>query len=194
MNKLTKLVIVESSEIIFIGLSKILNKREYSISYVPTFDEFNSKINKLQTDLVIINPIFFGNNLKSFKKLQIEFQHIKWLALVYYHFDEAILNIFDEKIFINDDSGKINFKIKNQIENEKQNSARAENTISERETEILKLLVEGNSNKEIADKLNISTHTVMTHRKNITQKTGIKSVSGLTIYAVVNKIITIPNF
>jgi len=194
VNKLTKLVIVEPSEIIFIGLSKILNKREYSISYVPTFDEFNSKINKLQTDLVIINPIFFGNNLKSFKKLQIEFQHIKWLALVYYHFDEAILNIFNEKIFINDDSGKINFKIKNQIENEKQNSARAENTISERETEILKLLVEGNSNKEIADKLNISTHTVMTHRKNITQKTGIKSVSGLTIYAVVNKIITIPNF
>ena len=41
-------------------------------------------------------------------------------------------------------------------------------------------------NKEIADKLNISLTTVITHRKNITEKLGIKSVSGLTIYAVMN--------
>ncbi|MGE5354496.1 MAG: LuxR C-terminal-related transcriptional regulator, partial [Acidobacteriota bacterium] len=41
------------------------------------------------------------------------------------------------------------------------------------------------------DRLFISPHTVITHRKNISQKTGIKSVSGLTIYAVVNNIIDI---
>ena len=40
--------------------------------------------------------------------------------------------------------------------------------------------------EEIADKLNISLTTVITHRKNITEKLGIKSVSGLTIYAVMN--------
>ena len=47
--------------------------------------------------------------------------------------------------------------------------------LSERETEVLEQLVNGLSNKEIADKLNISIHTVISHRKNITQKTGIKS-------------------
>jgi len=55
-------------------------------------------------------------------------------------------------------------------------------------------VIAGNANKEIADKLNISTHTVISHRKNISQKTGIKSVSGLTIYAVVKNIITIDSY
>ncbi|MEA4948797.1 MAG: LuxR C-terminal-related transcriptional regulator, partial [Petrimonas sp.] len=45
--------------------------------------------------------------------------------------------------------------------------------------------------KEIADSLNISIHTVVTHRKNITSKTGIRSQSGLTIYAISKRIISI---
>lgn len=61
--------------------------------------------------------------------------------------------------------------------------------LTERETEILKLVSLGNANKEIANKLNISAHTVITHRKNITEKLGIKSISGLTVYAILNKII-----
>lgn len=58
--------------------------------------------------------------------------------------------------------------------------------LSPREIEVLVLITKGLINKEIADKLNISLTTVITHRKNITEKLGIKSVSGLTIYAVMN--------
>lgn len=58
--------------------------------------------------------------------------------------------------------------------------------LSSREIEVLVLITKGFINKEIADKLNISLTTVITHRKNITEKLGIKSVSGLTIYAVMN--------
>ena len=65
--------------------------------------------------------------------------------------------------------------------------------LSDRETEVLQLLARGLSNKEIADKLNISINTAITHRKNIRQKTGIKTVSGLTIYAVTNKLVTLEN-
>ena len=61
--------------------------------------------------------------------------------------------------------------------------------LSEREIEILKDVALGLSNKEIADKNFISPHTVVTHRKNITRKLGIKTVSGLTIYAILNKYI-----
>jgi DNA-binding CsgD family transcriptional regulator len=58
--------------------------------------------------------------------------------------------------------------------------------LSAREIEVLALVSKGYINKEIADKLNISLTTVITHRKNITEKLGIKSVSGLTMYAVMN--------
>ena len=58
--------------------------------------------------------------------------------------------------------------------------------LSAREIEVLFLITKGLINKEIADKLNIGLTTVITHRKNITEKLGIKSVSGLTIYAVMN--------
>lgn len=63
---------------------------------------------------------------------------------------------------------------------------KAEHELSAREIEVLILITKGLINKEIADKLNISLTTVITHRKNITEKLGIKSVSGLTIYAVMN--------
>ena len=61
--------------------------------------------------------------------------------------------------------------------------------LSSRETEVLKLVAQGHTNKEIADMLNISINTVLSHRKNISTKLGIKSVSGLCIYAMMNGII-----
>ena len=58
--------------------------------------------------------------------------------------------------------------------------------LSLREIEVLQLLIKGLTNREIAEKLHISLTTVITHRKNIQEKTGIKSLSGLTVYAVFN--------
>lgn len=63
--------------------------------------------------------------------------------------------------------------------------------LSPRETTIVRLVAMGLTNRQIAEKLFLSAHTVMTHRKNINSKLGIKSVSGLTVYAIVNNIITI---
>ena len=63
---------------------------------------------------------------------------------------------------------------------------KTEHELSVREIEVLILITKGLINKEIADKLNISLTTVISHRKNITEKLGIKSVSGLTVYAVMN--------
>ena len=58
--------------------------------------------------------------------------------------------------------------------------------LTEREAEVMTLIVRGHINKEIADRLNIGLATVITHRKNIMEKLGIKSVSALTIHAVMN--------
>ena len=59
--------------------------------------------------------------------------------------------------------------------------------LSDREQEVLVLVAQGLSSKEIAAKLNIAVNTVNTHRKSITKKTGIKSVAGLAVYAMLKK-------
>jgi regulator of cell morphogenesis and NO signaling len=64
-------------------------------------------------------------------------------------------------------------------------------TLSAREMEVIKFVAQGLSNKEIADTMCLSTHTVMSHRKNIARKLDIHSTAALTIYAVVNGIITL---
>lgn len=66
-------------------------------------------------------------------------------------------------------------------------------TLTERERDILKLVALGKSNKEMAHLLSISIHTVITHRKNITEKLNIKSISGLTVYAILNRLIDTEN-
>ena len=60
------------------------------------------------------------------------------------------------------------------------------NTLSQREIEVLRLIASGKINKEIAKELNISINTVLSHRKNLTAKLGIKSISVLTFYAMMN--------
>lgn len=66
-----------------------------------------------------------------------------------------------------------------------------DNSLSAREKEVLVCVAKGLINKEIADQLNISIHTVITHRKNISRKTGIKTVAGLTVYALLNNLLDI---
>lgn len=76
------------------------------------------------------------------------------------------------------------------IEKKKEKSLKNISTeLTEREKDILVQVAMGHSNKEIADKLFISIHTVISHRKNITKKLGIKSISGLTVYAILNNLL-----
>lgn len=73
------------------------------------------------------------------------------------------------------------------------NEENSKEELSEREKEVLIKLVDGLSNKEIADALCISVHTVITHRKNIARKLQIHSPAGLTIYAIVHHLVDINN-
>ena len=66
-----------------------------------------------------------------------------------------------------------------------------QDALSQREKEIVICVVKGMTNKEIAEKLFLSIHTVITHRRNISKKLQIHSAAGLTIYAIVNKLVTL---
>ncbi|MGN1264286.1 MAG: response regulator transcription factor [Muribaculaceae bacterium] len=89
----------------------------------------------------------------------------------------------------NDDESTIIDSINAWFANIERNAADHQDELSQREIDVLRLIASGMINKEIAESLGISINTVLTHRKNITNKLGIRSVSGLTFYAMMNGII-----
>ena len=187
--KTLHIAICEPSPIIFKGITGILESLQQNTTFykADNFDDLRHLFLKRPIDIIILNPVFLHNQIKTFHSLKKYSGSARWVGLIYNFFDQELLALFDDLIAINDSCDALRTKI---------NSYHISKTIhseslTERENEVLKLLVGGKSNKEIADSLHLSTHTVITHRKNISQKTGIKSVSGLTIYAVVNHLITL---
>ena len=95
-------------------------------------------------------------------------------------------------IHLLEDKETLTRKIRDLLENQEEgHPGNRAMELSPREITIVRLVSLGLTNRQIAERLYLSAHTVMTHRKNIISKLGIKSVSGLTIYAIVNNIITI---
>ena len=111
------------------------------------------------------------------------------IAFVTTYIEPSLLKPYDAIIELNDSKLKILNKI-SQIERNCDKTEKNEDVeLSKREIDVLVAVAKGMMNKEIADQMNISIHTVISHRKNITRKTGIKSVSGLTVYALLNNLI-----
>jgi len=82
-------------------------------------------------------------------------------------------------------------KIEKKTQNEDQKVVEVAEELSEREKDIVRSVAKGFSNKEIADEHFISIHTVITHRRNISRKLGIHSSAGLTVFAILNKLVDI---
>jgi DNA-binding NarL/FixJ family response regulator len=193
-DKIINALIIESSVIIRKGMYKLLEDsfQDIKIEISESLSEKVMNQSKGDFDIVIINPSIIQNNMKEFNSIKIMFDSAVWVGLIYSFYSKELLNQFDKLIYVNDTLetikstiSRINESSENFMLNHKKEH------LTGREIDVLKSLAEGNSNKEIAYKLNISTHTVVSHRKNISQKTGIRTVSGLTIYAVINNIITI---
>lgn len=90
---------------------------------------------------------------------------------------------------VNDSESDIINTINNLLISDHEEEQISTTTLSQREIEVLRLIASGKINKEIAQELNISINTVLSHRKNLTAKLGIKSISGLTFYAMMNGIV-----
>jgi len=191
------IVLIEPSSIVYEGLCAILgySDNQFKIARFESIGEIPNYLIRKNVDILIINPGLIRNNLKTYNSIRSSLPQAKFIGIVYSFFDQQLLSEFDEIISIYDIPEFI-IGLMQRTASQKADieQGHQQEKLSERETDVLKLLTSGNSNKEIADQLNISTHTVISHRKNISQKTGIKSVSGLTIYAVVKNIITLDTY
>jgi DNA-binding NarL/FixJ family response regulator len=193
MSKTLHIIIAEPSRIIYDGLASILagSGMQVTLKQLLSVTDLDSCLCLHKNSLVIINPALVQHNPRLVTTLRAEWPDTRWIAFVYSLHDSQLLSIFDGVISINDSPESILGMIHKVQNAESIRDNAGEDVLSDREKDVLQLLALGMSNKEIADKLSISINTVITHRKNISQKTGIRSVSGLTIYAVVNKLITL---
>lgn len=186
------IVVLEPSLILYEGLYTSISKSEYDYSffYVDSLAELETILLKKNISIVLINPGIVQNRLKEFASLKRQYSETRWIGIIYAYYDNSILKQFDNLFSITEDISKI-IRIINKIYNNKASAKNQNEQLTERETDVLKWLAKGLSNKEIADKLNVSIHTVNTHRKNIMDKTSIRSLSGLTVYAVSKGIISL---
>ena len=187
-------IIFEPSEIVAAGLRRILSGSEFRIidTVAGSLPEIMDDIAQHEPDVVVINPSLLSEAERRstpreiFPKL-----HDKVLAaFVHTLFDEEQLRGFDTVISIYDPAQQVVRKLRKALEQTGTPQTQGDTyELSEREREILVSVARGLTNKEIADQHNISIHTVISHRKNISRKTGIKTIAGLTVYALLNNMI-----
>ncbi len=193
MKRPPSILIVEHAPIIATGLSSLLRQSGIAshIRFAVTFTEASRMLQGTDLRIVFLNPSLVAPHTRDFNILRCENPEIRWIALQNHLPDARLSPLFDASIGIFDSREEIRQTVEHCLKQEMEGNP--ENTpelLSIRETEVLKLVVAGLSNKEIAERLHISIHTVITHRKHISEKTGIRSVSGLTLFAVVRKIIS----
>ena len=193
MSKVT-FIIAERSYVIRAGLNKIINgfPETSVIKEITDVKKLNKLISNNKPDILIINAKLIDDAHDDIRKMFTERVKTKFVIFVGTRRENQHFAYFDEKISVDEGKDEITKKLQNLITAalpEKHNTENSE--LSEREKEVVKQIALGNTNKEIADLLFISTHTVITHRKNITRKLGIKTVSGITVYAILNNIIEI---
>lgn len=188
-----KLVIADNSPIVRSGLIAVLRHipgLKIQPYEVQTQSSLQNYIFMHEPDLVIVNPIFDGwFDIKAFKA-GLKKTSIKFMALLSAVIDSAVLKDYNDSFTIYDDMEQISTKIAKLLSEDSDKDQSAENeNLSQREKEIIVGVVKGLTNKEIADKLCLSIHTIITHRRNVSRKLQIHSPAGLTIFAIVNGLV-----
>jgi DNA-binding CsgD family transcriptional regulator len=184
-----RILIIHQSTIIAEGLQRVLQNSSLQLhDHLRMFDNpADITVHKGSNYIFISNTTFF-HTLYKIDLINRPKSSYRFIQLIT-DLTTPIDNACSHTIFLDDSQSLIIEKVRNCINSFSPEKSNTLSSLTERETEVLKLVSLGNASKEIADKLNISTHTVITHRKNITEKLGIRSISGLTVYAILNKII-----
>lgn len=178
-------VIIHKSPIIQQGMKDILLSRNIGISDIMFSFPVTGAFNNWKGFLLLVDTQYEELIKKYAKVLLKNGNTILGIALSGPY--TKLESCFDEIIFLDDNMDTIIQKISRYVALVSDN--KANNQLSAREIELLTRVAQGLSNKQIADQLFISIHTVITHRKNITSKLGIKSISGLTLYAALNNLV-----
>ncbi len=186
-----KIILVEPSEIVAAGIAAIINRHPEFVVIQTIGNPNYISTHSGDVDIIIINPAVIDYDERFDIRSCIGIEGCAIVALTHSNHEEGVLRQYNECIGIYDNASRIIQKLKNAIEENEQNPKNDINELSARERDILASVAKGLTNKEIADEFNISIYTVISHRRNISQKLGINSIPGLTVYAIMNKLVDI---
>ncbi len=192
MSKTKKVIVVTDAFLISSGIENlVLELRGMLVDHIfcGMEKELGEKIIAKKPEIVIIDPQSVSVILAQLVRVIDNEKIIKIIGLISENTDKKIISKFRYTLNVNNNKYQLVESLKKIIGKEEKSVRTSEETLSKRENEILRNLALGLTNQEIADKLFLSIHTVMTHRKKITRKLGIKTVSGLTVYALMNKLV-----
>ena len=194
-NEVIRIAIAETSVIIRGGLTAAL-KRLPNVKVQPiellSIEALHDCVRTQCPDMLIVNPAFGDYfDIGKFRE-ETSGKKIRVIALVTSFVDASLLSKYDESISIFDDLERLSKKISGLLNvPSEEEDLENQDALSQRQKEIVICVVKGMTNKEIAEKLFLSIHPVITHRRNISKKLQIHSAAGLTIYAIVNKLVTL---
>lgn len=204
-----KIMLIDDHAILLDGIKALL-EREGNYTLVATSSTAEEGLDLLathETDLLITDFNLPGmDGLSLVRRVKKQYPHIKIMVLSMHHETHLVKEILREgvdayllkkdshkellnalrhiqmgKIFLSDEINKMLVRSLTVSDESK--------LLSDREREVLKLIAKEYSNKQIAEELFISEHTVETHRKNIFRKTGTGSLVGLIKFAYANNLI-----
>ena len=189
-------IIIDDAAIITEGLEVILNRHFFplSLTKMSSFPSNLDKLTKAKIDILFINSQLLWQYDGDLQHLTDSIK-AKNISIVGYNIhNKGQTKLFSTTFSLDEKEEQFCDKIKSLVSKTNKFAEEESSNLSSREIEVIREIINGNSNKEIAEKLFISTHTVITHRKNITHKLGIKSISGLTIYAILHGLVEIDQY
>lgn len=184
-----RILVVTPSSMLSKGLEGVLAERgEFDVAEVLSGLSRVSGTLLRNMDVVVLDPqVLDYSDRQNVRALLPECGGVVALRTVFA--DDELYRQFDDTIGLYDSPVTIVHKLRKAAGAQKEIQASDSSELSAREKEILVCVAQGMLNKEIADRFNLSVYTIISHRKNITRKTGIKTVAGLTVYALLNNLI-----
>lgn len=179
----TQILVVSTNQLVCVGLKTILTDW-FSPERVETSSTLDPDSIDHSVDYLFMQPQVYALNHERFREFGGRIVILTDLEPADTSSLPAALNVIRTESEIIEQLQKI-FSL-----DSLRGGVKKKGNLTSREIDVLKLVARGQSNKQIADRLSISMHTVISHRKNITRKLGVKTVSGLTMYAVLNGLIS----